>query len=72
MGSEEAIVIIKDFENAEDVVAKIEWEGLDYFFMDYLSPEDIVDDRLRVSVMNWRNQRSDAVARLRELGVEVE
>lgn len=63
-------MIIQDFEDA-DVTGKIEWEGLDYFFMDYISPDKILDDKLRVSVMNWVNQRNDAIDRLRELGVDV-
>lgn len=72
MGSEEAVVIIKDFESAEDLAGKIENEGLDYFFMEYLSPESIEDPHLRASVEFWQHQRTLAIARLRELGVEVE
>ena len=71
MGSEEADMIIKGYESEDDLAGMIENEGLDYFFTEYLDPDKILDDKLRVSVMNWQNQRNDAIDRLSELGVEV-
>lgn len=62
-------MIIKGYESNEDLAGMIENEGLDYYFMEYLDPDSIIDDKLRVSVMNWQNQRADAIDRLRELGV---
>lgn len=64
-------MIIKDYNSVEDLAGMIENEGLDYFFMEYLTTNNIEDIPLREIVEEWKDRRSDAEARLRELGVPI-
>lgn len=47
----------------------IENEGLEYFFLDYLSPSKILDSQLRDAVNQFTDARLDIQDILRESGV---
>lgn len=62
--------VIKCFTN-EDLQAKIDNEGFDYFFSAYISPDAVKDPELRAYVEQYVKAREAIAERLTTLGIEV-
>lgn len=52
-----------------DLADKIEWEGLEYFFLDYIDPIKVADEKLQRLVEDFQATRYEITHRLTELGV---
>lgn len=62
--------LIKDW-TIEDLEAKLENEGLDYFFTSYISVNTIVDNNLKKAVEQYLEARGEILSILEEHGVEI-
>lgn len=61
--------LIKNMTN-EELLDKIEHEGAEYFFLDYISLDSIKDETLRVSVEELRMAWEDILAIIGDLEME--
>ena len=50
---------------------QIEWEGAEYFFLDYINPSRINDAELRDKVERFQAAFADIIGRLAALGIEI-
>lgn len=55
----------------EELGDQIEWEGAEYFFLDYINPSRINDAELREGVERFKTAFADIRGRLAALGVEI-
>lgn len=54
----------------EELFDKINWEGFEYFFLDYVSPDSIADEDLQKSVRQLKLAWEEIVATLDEAGYD--
>lgn len=60
---------MRDMTN-EDLLGKIEWEGIEYFFLEYLDLNSIADVELRKSVNQLKQAWGEILFTLEEIGYD--
>ena len=63
--------LVKGF-TLEELEYKIESEGIEYFFLSYISPENVKDKELKIAVEKFKDSFSDIISILQEHGLDVE
>ena len=54
----------------EELLNKIDWEGIEYFFLDYVDPNSIADVDLRKSVKQLKLAWEEILSTLEEIGYD--
>lgn len=62
--------LIKGY-SSEDLQSKIEWEGLEYFLLNYINIDNIQCEDFKKSVQQFRLAYEDIVDTLENEGIEI-
>ena len=54
----------------EELLNKIDWEGIEYYFLDYVDPNSIADVDLRKSVRQLKLAWEEILSTLEEIGYD--
>ncbi len=54
----------------EELLNKIDWEGIEYFFLEYVDPNSIADLELRKSVNQLKQAWGEILFTLGEIGYD--
>lgn len=54
----------------EELLSKIDWEGIEYYFLDYVDPNSIADVDLRKSVKQLKLAWEEILSTLEEIGYD--
>lgn len=57
-------------EQIENLNAKIDSEGFDYYFTDY-GPDEVLEKLAKAQISAYRESRENLIAKLKSLGLEV-